>query len=42
LLLAFCFLLSGFLVWEDFGREKIADGKRIAKEGLIESLHQEL
>jgi hypothetical protein len=36
----------GFLVWEAFGREKncreIAEGKRMAKEGLKENLHQEL
>jgi hypothetical protein len=40
----------GFLVWEVFGREKncqkekgkIAEGKRMAKEGLIENLHREL
>jgi hypothetical protein len=36
----------GFLVWEAFGREKscreIAEGKRMAKEVLIESLHREL
>jgi hypothetical protein len=42
----------GFLVWEAFGREKnywrekngreIAEGKTMAKEGWIESLHQEL
>jgi hypothetical protein len=35
----------GFLVWEAFGREKncreIAEGKKMAEEGLIESLHQE-
>jgi hypothetical protein len=41
----------GFLVWEAFGWEKnywtekncreIAEKKRMAKEGLIESLHQE-
>jgi hypothetical protein len=36
----------GFLVWEAFGREKnyyreIAEGKSMAKEGLIESLHRE-
>jgi hypothetical protein len=35
-LLPFAF---SFLVWEAFGRERIAEGKRIAKEGLIESLH---
>jgi hypothetical protein len=33
-------------VWEAFGREKIcreiAEGKRMAKERLIESLHREL
>jgi hypothetical protein len=38
-------LALGFLVWETFGREKdcrqIAEGKRMAKEGLIESLHPE-
>jgi hypothetical protein len=35
---AFCFwglLLWGFLVWEAFGREKIAEGKRIAGEELL-------
>jgi hypothetical protein len=36
---AFCFWLFGV---GSFGREKIAEGKRNAKEGLIESLHQEL
>jgi hypothetical protein len=25
----------GFLVWEAFGREKIAEGKRIAKGELL-------
>jgi hypothetical protein len=43
---AFClgpllFALGLFGV-EALGREKIAEGKRIAKEGLIESLHREL
>jgi hypothetical protein len=43
------FFAFGFLVWEAFGREKnywrekncgeTAEGKRMAKEGLIESLH---
>jgi hypothetical protein len=40
----------GFLVWGAFGREKnywkkkkrIMEGKRMAKERLIESLHWEL
>jgi hypothetical protein len=31
-----------FLVWDAFGREKIAGGKRIAKEGLIERMSREL
>jgi hypothetical protein len=31
LILGFCFLLWGFFVWQAFIREKIAEGKTIAK-----------
>jgi hypothetical protein len=40
-LLLFGFLMGkafGFLVWEAFGREKIIEGKRIAKGELLVSL----
>jgi CDP-diglyceride synthetase len=45
-LLLWAFVLGceafAFLVWDAFGREKIAGGKRIAKEGLIERMSREL
>jgi hypothetical protein len=33
--LAFGFWLWGLLVWETFGREKTAEGKRIAERELL-------
>jgi hypothetical protein len=43
LLLWALFFALGFLVWEVFGREMIAEGKKISKgeflERLMESLH---